>query len=116
MDTDFMINAGTKSAVSNGIVGNHAYSVYGAYEVNGVKLFKLRNPWSKETYTGPYSDADAVWDSVSEAVKTEIGYTNSNDGFIFMPIAEFMTQYSNLNFVPDHNEFNARRFLKLGDS
>ena len=26
-----------------------------------VKLVRLRNPWTKEKYTGPWGEADAKW-------------------------------------------------------
>ena len=30
-----------------GIVPKHAYSLIGAYNFNGVKIAKVRNPWGK---------------------------------------------------------------------
>lgn len=32
---------------TDGIVPNHAYSMIGVYNINGVKVAKIRNPWGK---------------------------------------------------------------------
>ena len=63
-----------------GLTSGHAYSLIGAYVVNGKKMVKMRNPWSSEGYTGPYSDKAAFWNTVSDAEKARVGYKNANDG------------------------------------
>jgi len=46
----------------NGLVAYHAYTLLAAFKLsNGVKLIKMRNPWGKETYTGPYCDTCSDW-------------------------------------------------------
>jgi len=40
-----MVASSTNSAP--GIVDEHAYSLIGVYNINGVKLCKIRNPWAK---------------------------------------------------------------------
>jgi hypothetical protein len=42
----------TSSSVSDGnpppgIVDSHEYSLIGAYNINGLRLAKVRNPWGK---------------------------------------------------------------------
>ena len=45
-----------------GIPNNHAFTVLGTYEVlNGVKLYKMRNPWGSEKYKGDWSDNSELW-------------------------------------------------------
>lgn len=44
-----------------GLTSGHAYSLIGAYELNGHKVLKMRNPWSSERYNGPWSDNDSRW-------------------------------------------------------
>jgi len=44
-----------------GIVAMHAYSIMEAREVKGVRLVKLRNPWGKSEWQGPWSDGSAEW-------------------------------------------------------
>lgn len=44
-----------------GLVAEHAYSLIGAYNINGVKLSKIRNPWGKTEYAGMYSESSPLW-------------------------------------------------------
>jgi hypothetical protein len=75
-------SAGDTMTNGDGIAYSHAYSVIGTETItdlsgNTHKLFRVRNPWKSEGYTGDFSDADEVWNNVSPATKTAIGYTNS---------------------------------------
>jgi hypothetical protein len=49
----------------HGLKAGHIYTILDAQEINvngkKEKLIKLRNPWSLETYTGPWSDNDNRW-------------------------------------------------------
>ena len=40
---------------SKGIVGGHAYSIQRAVEMDGQRLIRLRNPWGKGEWKGPWS-------------------------------------------------------------
>ena len=67
-DRDYMFNAasilGTNNnddSTANNIVYAHAYTLLSAVEINGNKLFKMRNPWATERYNGPWSDGSAEW-------------------------------------------------------
>lgn len=49
-----------------GLVTGHAYSVLKTAELKRGgrvihKLVQVRNPWSKEKYTGPFSDKSSRW-------------------------------------------------------
>jgi len=69
----------------------------GAYEVDGEKLLKLRNPWAVERYTGPRADTDEFWLGVSSAEKARIGYVeDTDDGIFFMPIDDFVDSFSSI--------------------
>ena len=63
-----MITAGTPggddtSRSARGIAQGHGYTVLNAVEVNGNKLVRVRNPWGKENYSGPWNDNDtSKWD------------------------------------------------------
>ena len=74
-----------------GLVSGHAYTIIGVNEVtrdNKVeKLVRIRNPYSKENYTGPWSDSDPKW---TEETKKQVGSFNyADDGIFHMPFAEF---------------------------
>jgi hypothetical protein len=56
----FVMAAGT-SVSQYGLTAGHAYSLISAHELNGNKVFKMRNPWSSEKYNGPWNDEDSRW-------------------------------------------------------
>ena len=58
----------------------------GSVILNGERLMKMRNPWGKEKYTGPYHDGDSVW---TDEMKQEVGFVGGNDGTFFMPLMNF---------------------------
>jgi hypothetical protein len=75
-----------------GLVTGHAYTILGAIQLsNGVRLVQMRNPWSKERYTGPYNDADPVW---TDALAKEAGFTKADDGKMFMPVSDFKVAFT----------------------
>lgn len=76
-----------------GLVGNHAYTVLGVAEYNGVKLVRCRNPWGVERYTGPWNDADPVW---TPEAKTALNHTTSNDGIFFVPLSDFKAAFGSV--------------------
>ena len=54
------------------IVANHAYSFINTVEFGGNRLVQIRNPWGRESYTGPWSREDTRnW---TEANKRAAGY------------------------------------------
>ena len=74
----------------HGMSSGHAYTLLDVLEVGGTLLAKMRNPWSSERYTGPWSDKDSRW---TDALKKEAGMTAANDGVFFMPYRDFMDKY-----------------------
>jgi hypothetical protein len=62
---------------NTGVYANHAYSVLGATEENGVKYVLLRNPWGQ----------------------SEAGNDGKNDGFFKLDLATFAKLYSNFSIV-----------------
>lgn len=77
------------------IAQQHVYSVLGAFEVvdQGVtkRLFRVRNPWGTESYTGAYSDADAS--SWNPTLKAAVGYVNANDGTFFIDPESYFREF-----------------------
>jgi len=73
------------------LVTGHAYSVIGAHTLStGEKLIKVRNPHSKEYYTGPWRDDDPKW---TPALKKEVGLVAADDGIFWMPLEGFKTAF-----------------------
>ncbi len=44
-----------------GIVELHAYSIQKAVEIDGKLLLKLKNPWGKGEWTGPWSKSSQIF-------------------------------------------------------
>ena len=65
-----MVSASTPGSSNSGrtaenLAQNHVYTVLDSFvaESNGVRLLRIRNPWGREYYDGPYADNDtANWD------------------------------------------------------
>lgn len=73
-----------------GLESSHSYIVDNLVEIkNGdensepIYLFKLRNPWGDENWTGDWGKQSDLWtDSVNEQIKPEIRALNKNEFFI----------------------------------
>lgn len=100
-----------------GLVGGHAYTLLGAYEVRDpttgqmARLFKVRNPWGAEQYRGPWSDKDTSrW---TPALKKELGHGLADDGIFFLPLNVF--SYSYEDFTIAMYDKNWKRMKVPGD-
>lgn len=80
---------------------NHAYTLLGTHEVTDssgktIRLLKIRNPWSREGYDGPWSDKSSLW---TDSLKQQVGgVTESNDGIFFMEF-EYALRYGDVSTV-----------------
>jgi hypothetical protein len=79
---------------STGLISGHAYSLLDIKVVrDGGKsytLAKLRNPWNKENYKGPWNDNDSRWTS---SLKRQVNLVKANDGAFWMPYDSFLKWY-----------------------
>ena len=73
-------NANTSSL---GVVQNHVYTVLGVDTLSdGTRLYRIRNPWGRESYTGDWNDDSSQW---NQAFIDEVGvYVNEEDGIFFI--------------------------------
>jgi len=83
-------NSGTNY---KGLVHIHGYTLLDIKELsNGVKLAKLRNPWSGGEWTGDWSDKSTKW---TDALKKEAGHRDFKyDGSFFMPFNEWHKEFA----------------------
>ena len=51
----------TDSSTGLGLTTRHAYSLLNLHGVEHVRLVQLRNPWAKDTWTGPYNNKCTNW-------------------------------------------------------
>lgn len=68
----------------NGLMTQTAYSVTGLARVRGhtgeTPLVRLRNPWGKGEWTGPWSERSWEWDTLSDRDKELLSVRVRNDG------------------------------------
>ena len=73
-----------------GIISSHAYSVIDAVERKGVRLLKLRNPWGKSEWKGPWSDGSEQWTPEwMEALK----HTFGDDGIFWISYEDVLDKF-----------------------
>ena len=113
-ERDYIMTAGAndsceipKELLMKGMVSGHAYSLISAYEFRGEKLVKMRNPWGKGEWRGPWGDADPIWNSVSQEDKDRMGYKKSEDGSFFMNLQYFKRIYGDVQIcmIEDHYKY-----------
>ncbi|XP_060712110.1 calpain-12 isoform X2 [Hemiscyllium ocellatum] len=90
-----------------GLMKAHAYAITGAdtvkYDGSSIRLFRLRNPWGRKEYNGPWSDRSQLWNAVSENEKAKLQLMIKEDGEFWMPakiLAENFTQIELCNLQP----------------
>ena len=61
------------------------------------KLVKMRNPWAKEQYVGPWSDSSGQW---TEEMRKQVGHTEiANDGSFYIPFKIFLETFDSTTFA-----------------
>ena len=55
------VPGGTGPSAQKGVVGTHAYAVLEAWEGDGLRMLKLRNPWGEVEWEGDWSDGSKLW-------------------------------------------------------
>ena len=114
-----MINLGDPTSDSPyDIVANHAYSFIKCVEVAGERLVAIRNPWGRESYTGPWSREDT--DRWTEANKKAAGYDelyeNEGQDGVFFTTIEIAKSAWNMFFINyDAKDMYRDGWLKIQD-
>lgn len=57
----YLFGGGSSRKDVKGFIGGHAYAVLQAWEEDGLKLLKLRNPWGRVEWEGDWSDGSKLW-------------------------------------------------------
>lgn len=93
---------GDKARSTQGIVLQHAYSLYRAEEVDGIKLVQLRNPHGEGEWTGDWSDKSSKW---TKRMRNMLNYhDNADDGVFWMELSDFMTEYDSIYICTVYNK------------
>ncbi|XP_069705576.1 calpain-1 catalytic subunit-like isoform X2 [Periplaneta americana] len=87
----------------NGLITQHAYSVTGLARVRGplgeTPLVRLRNPWGRGEWTGPWSERSWEWDGLSDRDKELLSVRVRNDGEFWMSFEDFARHFTHLDLV-----------------
>lgn len=62
-------------------------------------LVRLRNPWGKGEWNGPWSERSWEWDSLSDRDKELLSARVRNEGEFWMAFEDFAKQFSHLDLV-----------------
>ncbi|KAM0347434.1 hypothetical protein ACHAPU_004955 [Fusarium lateritium] len=85
-----------------GIVELHAYSIQKAVEIDGQRLLKLKNPWGKGEWTGPWSDGSKEW--TAEWLQ-KLDHRFGDDGDFWISYQDLLKKYQAFErtrlFTPD---------------
>lgn len=74
-----------------GIVEGHAYSLLAVYNINGVKLYKIRNPWGSFEWEGDYGTNSKKW---TADLKQKTQKVDADDGIFFMTVPELRMAFN----------------------
>ena len=84
------------------LVTQHAYTLVGVAELKKdgktyKRLFKMRNPWGKEQYNGPWNDEDPQW---TADFKQQVSLSvDKSDGVFYMPVEDYPKAFSDIIVV-----------------
>uniref|UniRef100_A0A8C2EMG0 Zgc:85932 n=2 Tax=Cyprinus carpio TaxID=7962 RepID=A0A8C2EMG0_CYPCA len=84
-----------------GILFRHAYSVTGLETikttVGSVELVRIRNPWGKAEWEGPWSDKKGIeWNMVSAEEQRRVQRIQQEDGEFWMSLADFCQNFETM--------------------
>jgi hypothetical protein len=100
---NYILGCSVGSSNSYGLVNGHAYSLIGAYTIKNLttgavlnRLYKIRNPWGTDVYTGNWNDADTVHWTANAISQT--GFTkNTADGDFWIEYLDFVQAFSSFS-------------------
>ncbi|MCJ1463819.1 hypothetical protein MMC07_002428 [Pseudocyphellaria aurata] len=77
-----------------GIKPMHAYSIMEAREVKGEKLLRVRNPWGRKEWNGPWSDGSEQW--TPEWMQL-LNHKFGDDGIFWMSYKDLLRKYQSFD-------------------
>ena len=93
-DDNYIICTTTNNSTASqdiGLVQSHAYTLISAYEIDSLKLLKIRNPWgSGFEWNGDFGDKSSRWTS---ELKAKVKFEDTSDGIFYMTFSDFLKYY-----------------------
>ncbi|RMJ08276.1 hypothetical protein CDV36_012097 [Fusarium kuroshium] len=85
-----------------GIIELHVYSIQKAVEIDGKRLLKLKNPWGKGEWNGPWSDGSKEW---TPEWLTKLEHRFGDDGDFWISYEDLLRKYQSFDrtrlFTPE---------------
>jgi len=79
---------------NNGIVYGHGFALISTHrvELDGqpMRFVKLRNPWGKGEWNGPWGDKSPEW---TDEAKEKLGWNDEDDGSFFMEWSDYLVHF-----------------------
>jgi calpain-15 len=107
---NFPMVAGTGGHTSYNLVPGHAFTILGTQTITNKdgdvveRLVKMRNPWGKFMYTGPWSGHSDYW---TDYYKDQVdGYKDDDEGIFFMPLDIWRTEYEAFTICHYRDDWN----------
>uniref|UniRef100_A0A3Q2Z7C6 Calpain 5 n=1 Tax=Hippocampus comes TaxID=109280 RepID=A0A3Q2Z7C6_HIPCM len=97
-----------EARMSNGLVKGHAYAITDVrririgvglmafFRANKLDMIRLRNPWGRSEWSGPWCDSSEEWKKVSSGEREKIGVVVQNDGEFWMTFSDFISNFTHL--------------------
>ncbi|KAL5267544.1 hypothetical protein ACHWQZ_G004545 [Mnemiopsis leidyi] len=96
-----------EQAASLGLTTRHAYSLLNLHGVEHVRLIQLRNPWAKDTWTGPYNNKCPNW---TKELRAELMvFEDSSEAVFWMELTDFVRYFTTLDVCHLHTGWNEWR-------
>ncbi|KAI9327934.1 hypothetical protein DFJ73DRAFT_904577 [Zopfochytrium polystomum] len=94
------------------IIAGHEYGVLKAVEVKGRRFLKIRNPWGKAEWTGPWADGSSEW--TPEWMQL-LDHKFGDDGIFWMEYKDFLNEWYQVDraILFDETWSLAKQFLEV---
>ncbi|KAF6728910.1 Calpain-5 [Oryzias melastigma] len=92
--------------LANGLVKGHAYAVTGVNAVRlghgvsnnvqneSIPMVRMRNPWGKKEWNGPWSDSSEEWANIGDTERDKLGLIVEDDGEFWMSFEDWCTHFT----------------------
>ncbi|KAK6480480.1 calpain-6 [Huso huso] len=98
-----------EARMSCGLVKGHAYSVTDVrkarlgqglmsfFKAEKLFMIKMRNPWGKQEWNGPWSDSSEEWEKVGSSERENMGVTVKDDGEFWMAFDDWCKYFTGVD-------------------
>lgn len=99
MHKHYSMVGGTGQSPADGVTPGHAETCLGSLVLRNPdgsvheRLIKMRNPWGKYEYNGPWSRGSVEW---NDDFKRQADYAEADDGIFYTPLRLWREEYENL--------------------